>query len=234
VTFGLGVDPSDLDADERSTMHRGHERPGTESGVEPVRSIGPTRREPRHRTKHCYDRVGAFLLIVLLLPVLVAIAVAIRIDDGGPVLMRQTRVGRHGREFRMFTFRSMAVDAEQRVTRLGVLLRRYSLDELPQLLNVLGGAMAIVGPRPPLPAEAAAYGLDARRLLLVKPGLTGLWQINGGSDPSRDESVPLDLRYVENWTPTLDVLILRRTLRAVFSRRDAYWPDDAEDDRPSP
>ncbi|MHA6616962.1 exopolysaccharide biosynthesis polyprenyl glycosylphosphotransferase [Pseudonocardia sp. DLS-67] len=193
--------------------------------------------------KHGYDRLGAFLLVVLLLPVLVAVAVAIKIDDRGPVLLRQTRVGRYGSEFRMLRFRSMAVGAEQRVpepveqhggagppagrradpcvTRVGAVLRRYSLDELPQLLNVVAGTMALVGPRPPLPAEVAAFGVDARRRLLVKPGLTGVWQLRGRGDLSWDESVRLHLRYVENWSPALDLLILRKALGAAFRGRGA-------------
>jgi exopolysaccharide biosynthesis polyprenyl glycosylphosphotransferase len=194
--------------------------------------------------KHCYDRIGAVLLIVLLLPVLLAVAIAIKIDDRGPVLFRQTRIGRYGREFRMLKFRSMVVDAEERleslvegnegagplfkmradprVTRVGALLRRYSLDELPQLFNVAAGSMALVGPRPPLPAEVASYGTDARRKLLVKPGLTGLWQIGGRSDLSWKESVRLDLRYVENWSPALDLLILWKTLGVVLRGHGAY------------
>jgi lipopolysaccharide/colanic/teichoic acid biosynthesis glycosyltransferase len=172
--------------------------------------------------KYCCDRIFAFLLIVILLPVLLAVAVAIKIDDGGPILTRQTRAGRHGREFRMLRFRSMAVDAGRAgpvVTRIGALLRKYSLDELPQLFNVLSGAMALVGPRPPLPDEVGTCEYDARRRLLVKPGLTGLSQMSGRSDLSWDESARLDLRYVENWTPALDLLILRRTLGAVRGGR---------------
>ncbi|WP_246170559.1 sugar transferase [Pseudonocardia hierapolitana] len=194
--------------------------------------------------KHCYDRLSAVVLIVLLLPVLLAVAIAIKLDDRGPVLFRQTRIGRHGREFRMLKFRSMVVDAEQRleslveqnegagplfkmradprVTRVGALMRRYSLDELPQLLNVAAGTMALVGPRPPLPVEVANYGADARRRLLVKPGLTGLWQIGGRSDLSWNESVRLDLRYVENWSPALDLLILWKTLGIVLRGHGAY------------
>ncbi len=164
--------------------------------------------------KHCYDRIVALLLIVAVLPVLLGIAIVIRLDGGGPVLARETRVGRHGREFGMLRFRSGT-------TRVGALLCEYSLVELPQLLNVLAGTMAIVGPRPPSPDEVEAYGSDARRRLLVKPGLTGLWQLSGRRDLPWDESVRLDLRYVENWNPALDMLILRRTLRAVLSGRDA-------------
>jgi lipopolysaccharide/colanic/teichoic acid biosynthesis glycosyltransferase len=162
--------------------------------------------------KHCYDRIVALLLIVAVFPLALAIAVAIRVDGDGPVLVRETRVGRRGREFGMFRFRCGA-------SPVGRMLRTYSLDQLPQLLNVLAGAMAIVGPRPPRPDEAATYEADARRRLLVKPGLTGLWQLSGRRNVSWDESVRLDLRYVENWTPALDLLILRRTLGAVLSGR---------------
>ena len=175
--------------------------------------------------KHCYDRLGAVVLLLLLLPVLLAVAIAIKIDDGGPVLCRETRVGRYGREFRMLRFRSTNAGAEQAtdsgVTRVGALLRRYSLDELPQLFNVAAGTMALVGPRPPLPAEVAGYGADARRRLLVKPGLTGLWQIGGRSDLSWNDSVRLDLRYVENWSPALDLLIMRKTVGAALRGRRA-------------
>jgi exopolysaccharide biosynthesis polyprenyl glycosylphosphotransferase len=194
-------------------------------------------------TKHVVDRFGAALLLIIVAPLLVAIAIAIRLE-GGPVLFRQTRVGRHGRQFSMLKFRTMVVDAERhlgdlrtgnegagplfklkcdpRVTRVGAFLRRYSLDELPQLANVLTGAMSLVGPRPPLPSEVATYGRDAERRLLVRPGLTGLWQISGRSDLSWEESVRLDLRYVENWNLALDALILWRTFGAVVGTRGAY------------
>jgi lipopolysaccharide/colanic/teichoic acid biosynthesis glycosyltransferase len=170
--------------------------------------------------KEAYDWVGAFLLVVLLLPLLIAIAIAIRVDDGGPALIRQTRVGRHDREFRLLRFRSTVVDsdpfdAEPRTSRVGAFLRRYALDELPQLFNVLGGSMAIVGPCPVPPDEAH------RRWLLVKPGLTGLWLVGGsGGVLSRDESARLDLRYVENWSPRLDWLVLKRTLGGAYGTRD--------------
>ncbi|WP_300016023.1 sugar transferase [Pseudonocardia sp.] len=193
--------------------------------------------------KHIMDRLGSALLLLLAAPLVLAIAIAVKLD-GGPVFFRQTRVGRHGREFSMLKFRSMIVDAEQqlsdlvthdegagplfkmrrdpRITRVGALLRRFSLDELPQLVNVLGGSMSLVGPRPPLPREVATYGREASRRLLVKPGLTGLWQISGRSDLSWEQSVRLDLRYVENWNLALDALILWRTFGAVVSSRGAY------------
>ena len=193
--------------------------------------------------KHVVDRLGSAMLLIAVAPLMLGLAIAVKMD-GGPVFFRQTRVGRHGREFTMLKFRSMVVDAEQRladliaanegagplfklkqdprITRVGAFLRRYSLDELPQLVNVLTGAMSLVGPRPPLPAEVATYGRDAQRRLLVKPGLTGLWQISGRSDLSWDESVRLDLRYVENWNLALDALILWKTFGAVTGSRGAY------------
>jgi exopolysaccharide biosynthesis polyprenyl glycosylphosphotransferase len=193
--------------------------------------------------KGAVDRIAAVLLLaVLSLPMLV-IATAVRLD-GGPAFFRQRRVGVGGREFRMVKFRSMVVDAEARkaalvsenegagplfkmrrdprVTRIGAVLRRYSLDELPQLLNVLAGSMSLVGPRPPLPAEVAGYANAARRRLLVKPGMTGLWQVSGRSELSWEETVRLDLRYVENWTLALDAQILARTVRAMVRGDGAY------------
>jgi lipopolysaccharide/colanic/teichoic acid biosynthesis glycosyltransferase len=173
----------------------------------------------------------------------VVLAIGVKLD-GGPVFFRKTRVGRHGREFSMLKFRSMVVNAERhaaelstlnegagplfkmkrdpRVTRFGSVLRRSSLDELPQLINVLAGRMSLVGPRPPLPKEVAVYGRDAQRRLLVKPGLTGLWQISGRCDLSWEQSIRLDLRYVENWNLALDALILWKTFGAVVNSRGAY------------
>jgi lipopolysaccharide/colanic/teichoic acid biosynthesis glycosyltransferase len=189
------------------------------------------------------DKIGAGLLLLILAPVLLAIYLSVR-SDGGPGFFRQVRVGLGGRQFRMWKFRSMVVDAEKhktrlaavneahgplfklkidpRVTPVGAVLRKYSLDELPQLFNVLTGSMSLVGPRPPLPSEVATYSRDARRKLLVKPGLTGLWQISGRSDLSWEDAVRLDLRYVENWTLALDCLILWKTIRAVVRSDGAY------------
>lgn len=193
--------------------------------------------------KHIVDRLGAALLLVAVAPLMLVIAIAVKLD-GGPILFRQTRIGRYGREFTMLKFRSMVVDAEKRlaelvtanegagplfkmrtdprITRIGAILRRYSLDELPQLVNVLLGSMSLIGPRPPLPAEVVTYGHAAKRKLLVRPGLTGLWQISGRSDLSWEESVRLDLRYVENWNLALDALILWKTFGAVMGSRGAY------------
>ncbi|WP_372451533.1 sugar transferase [Pseudonocardia oceani] len=193
--------------------------------------------------KGCFDRFCAVLLLLLLLPLLAGVAVAVKLD-GGPVFFRQIRVGRHGETFRMVKFRSMVVDAEKlradlvtmnegagplfkmrrdpRVTAVGQWLRRYSLDELPQLFNVLGGSMSLVGPRPPLPAEVEGYSTETHRRLHVRPGLTGLWQVSGRSDLSWDESIRLDLRYVENWSLALDALILWKTVGAVLRGDGAY------------
>ncbi|MDP5183813.1 sugar transferase [Blastococcus sp. BMG 814] len=198
-----------------------------------------------HRlVKESFDRTAAVLLLLLLAPILVAAAVAVRFDSPGPVLFRQERVGRDGRRFPMLKFRSMHVDAERqvarlaavdegngvlfkmrqdpRVTRAGRVLRRYSIDELPQLLNIVRGEMSLVGPRPPLPSEVERYGVEMHRRLVVKPGLTGLWQVSGRSDLSWSDSVRLDIHYVENWSLTLDLMILWRTVGAVFTGRGAY------------
>ncbi|MGE0296597.1 sugar transferase [Pseudonocardia sp.] len=193
--------------------------------------------------KTVVDRTVAGTLILMLLPVLLAVAIAIK-ADGGPVFFRQVRLGQGGRPFPMVKFRSMVVNAERlrsdlltanegagplfkmardpRVTAVGAWLRRYSLDELPQLFNVLTGSMSLVGPRPPLPEEARGYTPEAQRRLLVKPGMTGLWQVSGRSDLSWEESVRLDLRYVENWSMALDAMILWKTIGAVVTGRGAY------------
>ncbi len=217
--------------------------------VKPVDGLPLLRlEEPRlsaiaHLMKGAFDRLSALLLLVVLLPVFLAVAVAVKLD-GGPVFFRQTRVGKHGATFRMVKFRSMVVDAERRraelvrlnegagplfkmrhdprITRVGHLLRRYSLDELPQLFNVLAGSMSLVGPRPPLPAEVEGYTTETHRRLHVRPGLTGLWQVSGRSNLSWEESVRLDLRYVENWSLALDALILWKTVGAVLKGDGAY------------
>jgi exopolysaccharide biosynthesis polyprenyl glycosylphosphotransferase len=196
--------------------------------------------------KALVDRIGAAMLLVLLLPVFLGISALIRLQRGDhrPAIFRQMRVGRNGREFSIYKFRTMYVDAEQRlaemahlnehdgvlfkmrndprVTPIGRWLRRFSLDELPQLINVLKGDMSLVGPRPPLPEEVAVYPDDMRRRLAVKPGMTGLWQVSGRSDLPWEEAVRLDLRYVENWSLTLDFVILLRTMTAVARSSGAY------------
>jgi len=197
----------------------------------------PTFDGPQLVVKRTMDRVAAALGLLVLSPVLAAIALMIFLDDRGPVFFAQERTGRDGRPFRLVKFRSMAVDAEARlaqlmarnqgsgplfklkddprVTRIGSFIRKYSLDELPQLINVVRGEMSLVGPRPPLPREVEEYEDSTHRRLLVKPGMTGLWQISGRSDLSWEEAVRLDLYYVENWSPLLDLMILWRTVQVV-------------------
>jgi exopolysaccharide biosynthesis polyprenyl glycosylphosphotransferase len=194
--------------------------------------------------KAAFDRVSAFIAVVLLLPVFAVIAAFIRLDGPGPVLFRQTRVGKDGQKFTLFKFRTMVVDAEERktdvsrlnesdgllfkirkdprVTRVGSWLRRYSLDELPQLVNVMNGDMSLVGPRPALPDEMLSYGEYVRRRLAVKPGITGLWQVSGRSNLPWDEAVRLDIRYIENWSFFLDLQILWKTWSAVVHADGAY------------
>jgi exopolysaccharide biosynthesis polyprenyl glycosylphosphotransferase len=176
-------------------------------------------------------------------PIMLGIAAAVKVQDRGPVMFRQTRVGRGGELFTMLKFRSMVVDAEARkvdllalndghgalfklrddprTTRFGRFLRDFSLDELPQLFNVLRGSMSLVGPRPHLAHEVAQMPHDSHRRSLVSPGLTGLWQVNGRSDLDEEDAIKLDLRYVDNWSLTLDLIILCKTPRAVLSRHGA-------------
>ena len=203
-------------------------------------------RRVRLVTKDFVDRVAATLLLALAGPVLLIAAAAIRLDSPGPAFYTQIRVGERGRHFTMFKLRSMYIDADARraavvaaggdagnkvlfkdrrdprITRVGRVLRRTSLDELPQLFNVVRGDMSLVGPRPALPQEVAEYDSEARRRLLVKPGLTGLWQVSGRSDLSWDSTVALDRHYVENRGAQLDVEILANTLKAVVGGRGAY------------
>ncbi|SOE00375.1 sugar transferase [Blastococcus haudaquaticus] len=198
----------------------------------------------RRLTKELFDKTAAGLGVLFLLPVLLGIALAVKVTSAGPVFFRQERVGRDGRTFPMLKFRSMVPGADRmveelsddsdgngvlfkkrddpRITRVGKLLRRYSLDELPQLLNVIRGDMSLVGPRPPLPTEVEKYGFDMHRRFLVKPGLTGLWQVSGRSDLSWDDSVRIDVRYVENWSLTFDFMILWKTVGAVIRGSGAY------------
>jgi len=198
----------------------------------------------RRFAKRAADIMLTSFGLVIGAPLLAMIALAIKLGDGGPVLFRQVRVGLDGTTFTMLKFRSMRVDAEARlaelrstnpnigmmfklqddprITRVGSFLRRYSLDELPQLLNVLGGSMSLVGPRPPLQSEVDGYEDHARRRLLVTPGVTGLWQVSGRSLLSWEETVRLDLRYVENWSLTLDLMILWKTIYAVAARKGAF------------
>jgi len=207
--------------------------------VEQPEFTGPTR-----VMKEAFDRALAAVAVALSSPLLLIIAVAVRVTSPGPIIFRQTRVGRDGHMFTVLKFRTMVTDAERRlgelwhrnesnevlfklredprVTRLGRVLRRFSLDELPQLINVVIGDMSLVGPRPALPSETERYGRTTARRLLVKPGITGLWQVSGRSDLSWEDSVRLDLYYVENWSFAGDIQILWKTLSAVISSRGAY------------
>jgi exopolysaccharide biosynthesis polyprenyl glycosylphosphotransferase len=192
---------------------------------------------PQRLVKGTLDRVGAVLALVLVSPLLVVAALAVRLGSRGPALFRQARVGRDGRVFRVYKLRTMYVDAEQRlnslraaneadgllfkikddprITPVGQLLRRTSVDELPQLFNVLLGQMSLVGPRP-LPVAGDAFVGPEQRRHLVKPGITGLWQVSGRAEQSWEDAVRLDLYYVENWSLSMDLVILLRTVLAVF------------------
>ncbi|MFF4208651.1 sugar transferase [Streptomyces sp. NPDC001796] len=212
------------------------------AGLTMLNVAPPLRRGLATLLKSVTDRLGAALLIALLAPLFAVVALAVRLDSPGPVVHRQTRIGRGGVPFTMAKFRTMVADAERlrqqltneqdgrmfkirrdpRITRVGRVLRRYSLDELPQLFNVVQGRMSLVGPRPPLPDEVAGYDEVELRRLAVKPGLTGLWQVSGRSDLSWDETIALDLRYVDNWSPSVDLGVLVRTVRAVVSGTGAY------------
>jgi exopolysaccharide biosynthesis polyprenyl glycosylphosphotransferase len=194
--------------------------------------------------KDLFDRSAAAAALIMLAPLMACLALTIWLHDRGPALFTQVRVGKDGRAFRIYKFRTMVVDAEQRkqellsahardhvlfklrkdprVTAIGAHLRRWSFDELPQLINVFLGDMSLVGPRPALPDEADKYAEHVRRRLVVKPGLTGLWQVNGRSDLSWDESVRLDLRYVENWSFALDLQILWKTVSVLLRGSGAY------------
>lgn len=198
----------------------------------------------KHIVKRAMDIVLSVLALVFLSPLLLLLAVIVKTDGKGPVLFFQDRVGRNGRHFKMAKFRSMVVDAEEqlaglaaqneahgvlfkivndpRVTRCGRWMRKYSLDELPQFWNVLVGDMSLVGPRPPLKVEVDSYEKPAHRRLLIKPGITGLWQVSGRSNLAWDEAVRLDLYYVENWSVTGDIIILWRTFNAVLKPSGAY------------
>lgn len=214
------------------------------AGLPLIHVTTPTLEGGQRVAKRLFDVVVSGLLILLFAPLMLLVALLVRLDSKGPILFRQERVGIEGTPFRMLKFRSMVVDAEDqlqkliaknegsgvlfkmkddpRVTRIGRILRKYSVDELPQLFNIFEGSMSLVGPRPPLPKEVAAYEHDVRRRLLVRPGLTGLWQVSGRSNLSWQDSVRLDLYYVENWSLTGDLVILLRTVRAVFRSTGAY------------
>jgi lipopolysaccharide/colanic/teichoic acid biosynthesis glycosyltransferase len=198
----------------------------------------------RYRADRALDVLGSFALLTLLLPSLLVLSLAVAATSRGGVFYRQIRVGHHGQLFTILKFRTMHAEgharrpelqslddgngmlfkirSDPRVTAVGKVLRRFSLDELPQLLNVLRGDMALVGPRPALPEEVARYTATSRQRLLVKPGITGLWQVSGRSDLTWSDSVRLDLQYVQQRSLWLDVRILLRTVPAVLSGAGAY------------
>jgi exopolysaccharide biosynthesis polyprenyl glycosylphosphotransferase len=223
---------------------------GPRTVVRPVAGLAllhveePTFSGPQRVAKDVMDRLVAAVGLLLLSPVFVAVAVAIRSTSPGPIFFRQLRVGRGGDRFAIVKFRTMVQDAEAlqhhlsndneadgllfkvradpRVTPVGRFLRRWSIDELPQLWNVLRGDMSLVGPRPPLPSEVEQYEHHVSRRLLVKPGMTGLWQVSGRSDLYWDEAIRLDLYYVDHWSPIMDIAIILRTFRAVVRGSGAY------------
>jgi exopolysaccharide biosynthesis polyprenyl glycosylphosphotransferase len=217
----------------------------TVSGVPLLRVDTPSYAGFRRVLKGSFDRLAAGLALLLLSPALLVLGLLVRFTSRGPAFYRQERIGKNGVAFRMVKFRSMHVDADARlaelaqlnenadgllfkmrddprVTPIGRWLRRFSLDELPQLFNILTGSMSLVGPRPPLQSEVALYGNDVARRLLVKPGLTGLWQVSGRSDLSWEDSVRLDLNYVENWSLGLDMRLLMKTAGVVVKATGAY------------
>ncbi|MEH1167537.1 sugar transferase [Micromonospora sp. CPCC 205539] len=239
---GTGVDLVVAPALTDVAGPRIHTRPV--AGLPLIHVEAPEFRGARKLVKGFVDRSASSLALALLFPLIVFISLAIKLDSRGPVLFRQVRVGRGGQEFGVFKFRTMVVNADAllaelaarnetdglmfkmrddpRVTRVGRLLRKWSLDELPQLVNVLLGQMSMVGPRPPLPSEVARYDGDVARRLLVKPGMTGLWQVSGRSDLSWEDGIRLDLYYVENWSLAADLTILWKTFGAVLNSRGAY------------
>jgi exopolysaccharide biosynthesis polyprenyl glycosylphosphotransferase len=223
---------------------------GPRTSIRPVDGLPMLHVEPaeltggRRLAKGAFDRVLSGLALILLAPAIGLLAALVRLTSKGPAFFSQTRVGKDGREFTIYKFRTMYADAEDRlaelaaqnehdgllfkirddprITPLGRWMRRYSLDELPQFCNVFLGQMSLVGPRPPLPSEVAQYPEDLLRRLAVKPGITGLWQVSGRSNLSWEDTVRLDLRYVENWSLTFDLVILLRTFTAIVRASGAY------------
>ena len=219
-----------------------------EPGGDGVRVLPGAWRSGQRAFRELLDRAAAAVLLVGLAPLLVVVAIAIRVDSKGSPLFVQTRVGRDGELFRMWKFRTMYLDADERlaqlrasredaeagndvmfkmrsdprITRLGKWLRMSSIDELLQLVNVLLGQMSLIGPRPALPREVEQYDDVARRRLVVKPGITGLWQVSGRSNLTWEQSVNLDVDYVDNWSASKDMMIALRTVKAVVSRDGAY------------
>lgn len=217
---------------------------GPQTVVTPAGVTLAAKRDARRVAKRFVDITVSLAILLSAAPVVLVIMALIKLEDGGPIFFRQTRVGHRGEHFTMLKFRSMIVGAEHllddirhmnehdgplfkmrhdpRVTRVGRFLRRYSLDELPQLHHALTGQMSLVGPRPSLPAEVANFGPHAQRRVLVKPGVTGLWQVSGRSDLHWEDALRLDLHYVEQWSLRKDLAILARTVKVVLTSKGAY------------
>ncbi|WP_143461906.1 sugar transferase [Levilactobacillus enshiensis] len=206
---------------------------------------GVQKKRVYHICKRIFDLIMSVIALAVLWPIFLIIAIAIKVDDPhGGVFYSQTRIGKDGRRFKMFKFRSMVTDADEklktllkyndvdgamfkmkedpRITRVGKFIRKHSLDELPQLVNVLLGDMSLVGPRPPLPREVKEYGLTDVQRLAVVPGCTGLWQISGRNNVSFDTMVALDLKYIREASIWVDFVILLKTFRIIISPNDAY------------
>lgn len=215
------------------------------AGLPLIHILSPTYTGPQRLVKRFFDILGSGLILLVLAPVMLGVALSVRLTSHGPVFYRQERIGRNNNPFSILKFRSMQVDADAqlaglldaqgtdgkplfkiqqdpRLTKVGPFLRRYSLDELPQLINVLKGDMSLVGPRPQRPAEVALYDSAAHRRLKVRPGMTGLWQVSGRSRLSWEEALRLDLYYIENWSLMVDLIIMWRTFRAVVGSDGAY------------
>ncbi len=196
--------------------------------------------------KRCMDFIGGLVGVIVFSPIMLITAIAIKLDSKGPVIFKQTRVGQNGRQFKIYKFRSMYIDAEERkkelmaqneiaggvmfkmkddprITRVGKIIRKLSIDELPQFFNILGGSMSLVGTRPPTLDEVEKYKRKQWRRISIKPGLTGMWQVNGRSNITDfDEIVELDTEYIDNWSLTLDIKILFKTVLVLISHKDAY------------
>ena len=217
------------------------------SGVSFLEVESPTFDGSRFALKQSFDILASAILVAVFSPVFLITAILVKVTDRGPIFLRQERHGRNGKIFKMIKFRSMRVGAEKqheelkklsetelvntnmfklpndpRITKIGKFIRKYSIDELPQLFNVLKGDMSLVGPRPPLPSEVQEYETHVHRRLLVKPGITGIWQVSGRASLSWEETVRLDLDYVENWSFAGDLVILGKTVGAVFGRSGAF------------
>lgn len=195
--------------------------------------------------KRILDIIVSFTMILLLFPLFIIVAILIKLESKGGIIHRQIRVGKDGRHFNFYKFRSMFIDAEARkqqildknesadgvifkmkndprITRIGRFIRKYSIDELPQLFNVLEGSMSLVGPRPPLPMEVAQYSLDERKRLHIKPGITCIWQVSGRSDIPFKKQVQLDEQYIKNHGFFRDIVILLKTIPAILTGKGAY------------